>query len=272
LTSPDPPPPEPTDEVRVWTPFLVLAIVYLVVNVFGAAALGIAASVNSSIDISDPPDWVAIPLTILLDGLLVLGAWITLRLVRGHASPADLGLRRVANIPRAILLAAGAWALFWFAGYVLYLIFGNPPDQELVTELKHEDSWLVLGGFALLTCVLAPMAEELFFRGFMFAAFARRIGPVWGALAGGAVFGLVHAPNPAVALVALGVLGVGLCVLYWRTQSIIPCMALHALNNSVTYGITKSLHPAAFVGLVVISVSVVVGAATALASRPAVAA
>ena len=50
-------------------------------------------------------------------------------------------------------------------------------------------------------------------------------------------------------------------------------MALHALNNSITFGVTKDLEPALFAGVVVLSVGSVIGAGMAVASRrPAVAA
>ncbi len=88
----------------------------------------------------------------------------------------------------------------------------------------------------------------------------------------GLVFGVGHAPAPAISLVALGVFGVGLCLLYWRTQSIVPCMALHALNNSITFGVTKDLDPALFAAVVVGSVGVVPVGAQALSSRRTVAA
>jgi membrane protease YdiL (CAAX protease family) len=270
MTSPEQPS-EPSGEIRVWVPFLVLAIAYLMANLFGLPVLALAERANHSIDAAHPPDWFVLTLTTVLDVMLVVGAWIALGLVRGRARPEDLGLRRVANVRRALLVGVTVAVVFWIVALLLAKIFGNPPDEELVKKLKAQDSWVALGAFAVLTCVLAPIAEELFFRGFMYNAFAHRFGPRWGALLGGAVFGLVHAPNPPVTLAALGVLGVGLCVLYWRTQSIIPCMALHALNNSVAFGSTKSLHWEAFAGLALVSVGLVVAMATAVAARPAVA-
>ena len=61
-------------------------------------------------------------------------------------------------------------------------------------------------------------------------------------------------------------------LLYWHTQSIIPCMALHALNNSITFGVTKTSSPSLFAGVVVLSVGTVVGGGFAVARRTAVAA
>ena len=114
--------------------------------------------------------------------------------------------------------------------------------------------------WAVLICVLAPVVEEFFFRGFMFTVLARRMGVVWAMIVDGIVFGIGHAAGAEIIqLLALGAFGMGLCLLYWRTQSIIPCMALHALNNSITFGVAKDLEPALFAGVVVVSVGTVVG-------------
>jgi membrane protease YdiL (CAAX protease family) len=233
--------------------------------------IAIAHAVNSSIKLSDPPDSLTIVLTVFQDAALVVAALLAVKIVLGRVRPADIGLRRVTNIGAAIGWAAGLYATYWIVSSLLTVIFGNPPDQELVTDLKHQQHFAVLFGYAALTCVVAPLAEEIFFRGYLFTTFARKVGPVWGALIAGSLFGLIHAPNPWLSLVALGVLGVCLCALYWRTQSIIPGMALHALNNSISFGYTKSLGPWLYAGLIVGSVVLVVAIATAVSPRAQVA-
>lgn len=267
MTSPEPSPPQRA-EPPLWSPFAALAIVVVAVSSFQGAALGIAHKGSPD----DFPLTVGLAFTVLQDCMLVFAAWLALRLSLGRAGPADLGLRRVSRRGQAVLWVIAVYVVFLTTAYVLSQIFGNPPDQALVKDIKAEKSTAVLAGFAVVTCVVAPVAEEIFFRGFMFRAFAARLGPAWGALLCGVVFGLVHAPNPVIGLIALGVLGVGLCVLYWRFQSIIPCMALHALNNSITFGLTTNLDGAASLGLVVASVGLVVAGASALSARPAVAA
>jgi uncharacterized protein len=267
MTIPEPSPPERA-EPPLWSPFAALAIVVVVVSSLQGAVLGLAHK-------SSPEDFplsVGLAFTVLQDCALVFAAWLSLRLSLGHCGPADLGLRRVRNRGQAVVGVIAVYVVFLITAYVLAKIFGNPPDQALVKDIKQEKSTAVLAGFAVMTCLVAPVAEELFFRGFMFRAFAAKLGPVWGALLCGLVFGLVHAPNPVLGLIALFVLGVGLCVLYWRFQSIIPCMALHALNNSITFGLTTKLDGAASLGLVVASVGLVVAGASALSTRPAVAA
>jgi membrane protease YdiL (CAAX protease family) len=246
-----------------------MVVVFIVVSTIAAAVIGIAAAIDPTIDTGDPPDSLTIALTVFQDVALVVAAVLAVKLALGRVRREDLGLRRVPRWGQAIVTAAVLYAVYWIASGLLEQIFGKPPDQELVTELKHQQSFAILAGYAALTCVVAPLAEETFFRGFVFTAFARRLGPIPGALIAGALFGLVHAPNPILALLALGVLGVCLCALYWRTQSIVPCMALHALNNSISFGYTKSLDAGLFLALVVGSVALVVAIGTSV-SRTAV--
>ncbi len=268
MTSPAPSPPERA-EAPLWSPFAALALVVVVISSFGGAIAGVYRSGHPGADL---PLSISAALTVVQDGLFVLAAWLTLKLSLGHCGPADLGLRRLRRIGPAVAAAAVVYVGFIATSWALSAVFGNPPDQQLVTDIKHEQTTLVLVVFAVMTCIVAPVSEEIFFRGFMFRVFRAKLGTVWGALLCGAVFGLVHAPAPAISLVALGVLGMGLCFLYARVQSIIPCMALHALNNSITFGLATKLDGAAFAGLVVGSVGLVIAGATAVSARPQVAA
>ena len=270
---PPPPPPEPREAtVPVWAPFAALLAVLIIVSITAAAVYGVVSASDPSIkDTDDLPDAATLGLTFFQDLVFVFGAWIATKIALGTAPLARLGLRPVANWKDALRWAGAAYGLFWVAAIVLSLVFGDPKDQSLVTDLKEEDSTLTLIGWAVLICVLAPVVEEIFFRGFMFGTFVRRMPVVWAALLDGVVFGLGHAPAAPIQLIALGVFGVGLCLLYWRTQSIIPCMALHALNNSITFGATKDLDGGLFAAVVVLSVGTVIAGGTAVSRRSAVA-
>ena len=62
-------------------------------------------------------------------------------------------------------------------------------------------------------------------------------GPVGGALACGAVFGLAHcAVYPPQLLPLMAVFGFTACLLFWFTGSLLPCVALHAMNNALVTG------------------------------------
>ena len=40
-------------------------------------------------------------------------------------------------------------------------------------------------------------------------------------------------------LVPLAIFGFVLCIVRWRTGSLLPCIALHAVNNALAFGITE---------------------------------
>jgi membrane protease YdiL (CAAX protease family) len=266
-------PQEPvTPAIPVWLPFVVLLAVLVMVNTFGLAIVGIAIALDPSIETDELPPGLTLTLMAVQNIGFVFGAWVAVRLVLGSTPPEQFGLRRVTHVGRAVGWAAAVFAAFWIVTIVLTLVFGQPDEQALVTDLKDQDSLVTLIAFGLVLCLLAPIAEELFFRGFMYTILAPRLGPIWAALLVGTLFGLGHAIGAEpIAVIALSAFGIGLCVLYWQTQSIIPCMALHALNNSITFGVVKDPEPAVFVGVVLASVGIIVAGATALSSRPQVA-
>ena len=37
----------------------------------------------------------------------------------------------------------------------------------------------------------------------------------------------------------LAILGFMLCIVRWKTGSLLPCIALHAMNNALAFGITE---------------------------------
>ncbi|HEX6022784.1 MAG TPA: type II CAAX endopeptidase family protein [Solirubrobacter sp.] len=268
---------EPQEPVKptipAWLPFVALLVVLVVVNTFSVVIVGIATAMDPSIDVDELPNGLTLVLMAVQNIGFIFGAWIAVRLALNATPPEQFGLRRVRGIGRAIGLAAAVYGAFWFVTVVLTLAFGQPDEQALVSDLKDEDSLGALIAFAVLLCVVAPIAEELFFRGFMYTILAPRIGYVWAALLVGTLFGLGHAFGAElIAVVALSAFGIGLCVLYWRTQSIIPCMALHALNNSITFGVVKDPSPLLFAGVVVASVGIVTLGAHALSARPRAAA
>lgn len=267
----EPPPPPAEPAVPVWAPFAALAGSLMIVLVFGGTIIALISAMDSSLDPKHLPVGFTLGLTAFQDLVFVFAAWITVRLALARTPLEQFGLVRVRQIGEAAGWAAIVYIGFWAATIVLSEIFGTPKEQQLVQDVKAEDSLVVLVSYGLLICIAAPIVEEFFFRGFMFTVLARKLGPWWGMGVTGLVFGLGHAPAPAISLIALGVFGVGLCLLYWRTQSIVPCMALHALNNAITFGVTKDLDPALFAAVVVGSVAVVTAGAQALSSRQTVA-
>jgi membrane protease YdiL (CAAX protease family) len=91
--------------------------------------------------------------------------------------------------------------------------------------------------YAVLAAVVAPVLEELLFRGLVLRGLMMRIGFWPAALVSSACFGLFHAQSlgrdSVVIVAATGVFGVGLCVLVRRTGRLGPAIGVHALRNAV---------------------------------------
>jgi membrane protease YdiL (CAAX protease family) len=175
--------------------------------------------------------------TLAQDLALIAGAVIVAAsALKGRITPAAFGFR-----PARLASSAG----YVVAGYILFLIIaavwttllGIQERENVAIDLGTRDSAFGLVAAGFLVCVVAPLAEEMFFRGFLFGALRKR-GLILALLVSGTAFGLAHvASSPIGFIVPLAALGVILALLYERTGSLWPSIALHALNNSIAFGI-----------------------------------
>ena len=125
------------------------------------------------------------------------------------------------TIPLALVAA-------YIVSYANDLVF-NPPDQDIVDAFPPSAAGIAL--FAVVAVVMAPLFEELYFRGFVFKGFANSWGWVWGAVVSGAVFSLAHLQLTL--FVPLFVLGFALAWVYQRTGSLWTSIAMHAIFNGL---------------------------------------
>ena len=221
----------------IWTPFAAAGVA-LVVTVVAVGLISIVVeAAGGRVSGEDMPPGITIGGT-LVQGMALMGAAILFAGVGGvRASPAAFGLRRT-RFWRALGLAVGAAIAFYVFSFIWSVALGITEQDDLPGELGAKDSALNFAAVAFMVCIAAPLAEEFFFRGFCFPALATRLGWVGGALATGIIFGAIHlGGTKAVFLVPLMILGFLLCVLYKLTGSILPCIALHAVNNGLALSV-----------------------------------
>ena len=85
----------------------------------------------------------------------------------------------------------------------------------------------------LAAAVLAPIAEEIYFRGYVFRAYVAQKGPLQAYLFSSVLFAVVHLNWQA--FVPIFVVGLFLGFLYQRTGSVLPGIIAHAFNNAVAF-------------------------------------
>jgi membrane protease YdiL (CAAX protease family) len=225
--------------------------------------------------LTHPTPAVSIVSDVVVD-LAFVAAAVYFTSLHQRATPADFGFRRISlGLGIAAFVLAG---IGYYAVTALYADLFNLHGQEkLPSELGVNRSTAALIGAAAFVCVIAPVAEEFFFRGFLFgtlrrwrvSAFGTEIGTWLAAVVTGILFGLAHTGSASSQyLIPLGFLGFVLCLVRWRTRSLYPCMALHSFNNSLALGYTQ-LHwsAAGIVGLIVGS-WLVIAAVTGPLSSP----
>ena len=219
-----------------WPPWLSIAgfaAGYGTTIVLGLVVVVIASAFGASA--KDPPPGVSIGLTVGQNLALVVAAYF-FAFLGGRPTAADFGLRP-ARLWRSVRLLVAIWIGFFIASAIWAAALSLDEQQTLPDELGAGDSLANALLVIVLVTVIAPIGEELFFRGFFFGALRNWRGPILAAVLSGGLFGLVHAGSSPIGYLApLAFFGIGLCLLYELTGSLYPAIALHALNNSIALG------------------------------------
>lgn len=236
-TPPVAPAPGSGQEWRPWTAFGALLAAFAF-SLFGALLIGSIAAAFGA-DFEDPPPAVNIVATFVQDGAFILAAFVFAARA-GAVQPAQFGLTRV-RVGTALKWSAIAYIAFWLLSAVWAAAIGLDEQDSLPDSLGADESTVALVAVCVLVTVAAPIAEEVLFRGYIFGALRNWRGPWPAALVTGALFGVVHVfGQEAEFLVPLAILGVALCVIRWKTGSLLPCIALHAVNNAVAFSVAES--------------------------------
>lgn len=147
---------------------------------------------------------------------------------------ARLGIGRI-GVRIAVIAGLGFLAYLFSAGILAPIL--QPEQQDVTKELGTDEGSalsVILAGFLIV--IVAPLSEELFFRGFMYAGL-RRAMPIWpAAIISGLIFGSLHLGGGNVGVaIQLSVFGVILAYLYERSGSLWAPILAHGLNNTIAF-------------------------------------
>ncbi len=224
------------------SPFLVFAATIPLVFLLGVG-LGLV------FDLADVPS--DGPLGLLAGSLATAAAYflvVGLAVVgTGSLSWDEIGMRLpsravIGDVLRAVTLAVPI--VFVTAILAAILTSFLPVPQSPLPQPTDATGWLVN---AVVAVVVAPVSEEMLFRGFATTAWARRLGHVRAIMRGGLFFAFVHVltgitgdsflPAAQAAFVAFAIripIGLALGWVFLRFRSLWPSVALHAAYNGVT--------------------------------------
>ena len=146
----------------------------------------------------------------------------------------SLGFRYPRKLGNAVRLVIIALILSFLASLIYAIIItalglNSLQATEPPSELVETSAGVAV--FAILAVLVAPIAEETFFRGFVFPGIGRKYGMWWGAIASAVLFAVMHGSLGA--LFGTFVIGLVLAWVYVRTRSIWACIGCHAAYNSL---------------------------------------
>lgn len=149
---------------------------------------------------------------------------------RNPLSPGDFAL---------VLAVFATWALGVSQILFVYPIFAFSPhivpqmDPIFTTQAAN---WALMFWTLLVSAVIAPLGEELVFRGLLLNLWATRWGLVTGIVMSSVVFGATHGER---AFFATG-MGFFLAFVFLRTGSLWPGIVLHALFNTSVHFMNRA--------------------------------
>lgn len=135
--------------------------------------------------------------------------------------------------PRAEVARAVVWFFLFLAVSDTFTVLTDRPIvPDFMVEAHRTAGFTPLLWLTVL--VMAPLTEEFFFRGFLFTGLQQsKAGPVGAAVLTSAVWAVIHLQYDwhGILLIFLG--GLLLAWVRVRTNSLLLCMALHALMNAI---------------------------------------
>lgn len=173
---------------------------------------------------------IALLVLVLVQDAALVGIAVLFASRRLKPRPWHFGLRPTRFWPAAGLALLGAVLILGFEVGLIELLGIDSGDDELASSN-------IVGAIALglAVIVVAPVTEELFFRGFFYRALRTRMRVVWAVLIDSVVFASIHVQYLGTPLVLLVIVffAVVACLVYEKTGSIFACIAIHATFNTV---------------------------------------
>jgi membrane protease YdiL (CAAX protease family) len=188
----------------------------------------------------EPPDDVLYQYDTAVGGAILYGLIfaIVLFMCRGASARTLLALRRPESWKRAGLIALAIFGIMLVLGAALDPFLDAGEEQGLTPDVWDSDRAGAFAANAVVVAGIAPVVEELTYRGLGFSVLAR-FGQTAAIVVTAAIFGLGH--GLVAALPILIAFGLGLGYLRSRSRSVYPPIVLHSFFNALSLALALTL-------------------------------
>jgi membrane protease YdiL (CAAX protease family) len=180
--------------------------------------------------------------------------WLALLVMRGRLHTGWGGLFRVAGLagpPRlkhllqamsgygALIALVVGFAFTVRSAGIEYTFPPATPAVQVLQQLHSAPATLV---YLVLICFVAPVVEEVIFRGFIYVGLRQRFRPPLAVILSALVFGVTHVRLAVPGMMAITCVGVLLALLYERSGSLWPSVIAHSVHNVLAFVVVLSLN------------------------------
>jgi membrane protease YdiL (CAAX protease family) len=141
----------------------------------------------------------------------------------------DIGLRT------PVMAGVWRWSLLFIVWIVLEWVVLSLVPVEIDPAWLQERKQLSLAEDALLMVVIAPITEEILFRGALFSALMRGWGLKVAVTVPSVLWALLHFEYEPWLIASIAVSGVVLAIIRWKSGSLYVPIALHIAANLLSY-------------------------------------
>ena len=201
--------------------------------------LGLAIFAAIEDDPSENAEFIGIAIIVFFVDLIAL-ILVPMLVLQGRNPSRLLGLLRP-TMP-ALGWGLGALIASWVSLGLYQVIIDaiDVPALEPVSAIEGDEQFTVLAAVltGIAVIVMAPIAEEIFHRGFLVGAMARRLGPAGGVVISASIFSALHFDVGS--LIPFFIIGVVFGVAYVKSRNLWAPISAHFIFNLVAFIFTVS--------------------------------
>ena len=173
--------------------------------------------------------------SIILQGIIILAPLFSLR--KHRASAKHLGIKKI-PVGQGIQEVLAHYLLYFGIAALIGIIIaftqvkipGFQAQPSIIPAFGDSTSAIIIATFTVV--IIAPIIEEIFFRGFLMRTLVNHYKLYLGSIASAAIFALFHLqPNSIIPLFIVGLLLNSIVI---RTKSILPAIGFHMLFNGIS--------------------------------------
>ena len=215
----------------------VIVVLFVVaVTIFGA--YGVLEYVVGPAAFRLPPEVFLIGLGLFQAVILIVPIVGILIVKKGKWSFKEFGLAKK-GILKGIPQALAAYLVYIAIAIFIMLIIlyadlhipGYQIQEPIIPAFKNSLAAMTIMG--IITMIVAPLTEEVFFRGFVLQGLGNKFNPVLAALLTAGIFAMFHIQFGS--FIPLFIIGLVLSVLFIHTKNLWACIWFHLINNAVAF-------------------------------------